>query len=121
MPEQGTDRWVKDTLLQHTQVHAKILNKLEQGEDRMERIEASLGTVVEATAEFQPLKVDVAQLKKAEELRKKEAELNLRNQIESLEAQKNKWAERAWELFKMSLPWIALAVIWITTQMSKGG
>jgi len=108
-----TDRWVKDTLLSHTEVHSRILNKLEQGEDRMARIEKGMGCVVEATQALPALKIDVTQLKKAEELRKKEEEFNLRNQLETLEARQAMWGQRFWELFVKSLPFLLLGAMFI--------
>lgn len=112
-----TDIWVKDQLVSQAKTQTKIMGKLDAGNERMERIEESLTTVVEATCEFQPMKIDVEQLKKAEELRVKEERLKLEEELKSLKKNKAMWGERAWGLFVSALPYIIIASAFIYTQI----
>ena len=117
MTDTDTDRWVKDTLISHTKVHERILNKLEAGEQRMGRIEESLTTVVEATQDCSIVKLDVQHLKKADDLRKREEQLHVKQELDAMKAQKAIWGQRFWELFVKALPFILVGAMFIYSQI----
>jgi len=117
MPE--TDSWVKDQLLSQAQAQTEILTKLSVGHERMEKIDNKLNNVLEATQGFETLKIDVDQLKKAEDLREKAEQLKVEEELRELkEENKEKqavWGDRLWSLFIACLPYIIILIGFIYT------
>lgn len=115
MPE--TDTWVKDQLISQAVTQTEIIGKLDDGARRMDELHDSLNTVIDATVGFDAVKIDVNQLKKAEELRLKEERLKVTQELESFKEKQAMWRGRFWELFVKALPFILVAIMFLYSQI----